>query len=66
MTTRSTKPESKPRAHNVGERFYCPTCGLEIEIITPGTGVSQGPVFRCCGQDMKSQIGCSSHLESEG
>jgi hypothetical protein len=66
MLDRGTKATSKPRPHKEGERLYCPTCGSEIEIITPCTGASPGQVFQCCGQDMKSEVGCSSHLDSDG
>jgi hypothetical protein len=65
MFTRSTGPALKPRSHKEGERLYCRICGSEIEVITPCTGVSPGQVFRCCGQDMTSEVGRSCHLESE-
>jgi hypothetical protein len=49
----------------VGERLYCKICGSEIEVIAPCNGASPGQVFQCCGQDMKSEVGHSVHLESE-
>ena len=65
MIARSQESPSKKRAFVMGQRLYCPKCGLEIEIINPCSGPSSGQVLRCCGQDMSPEVGASVHLESE-
>jgi hypothetical protein len=65
MTARSQASPPKPRACLMGQRFYCPKCGLEIEIINPPNSFTAGQVLRCCGEDMTLEVGGSVHLESE-
>jgi hypothetical protein len=65
MTIRSPEFKPKTRAYVMGQRFYCPKCGLEIEIINPCTRPTSGQVLRCCGEDLTPEVGASVHLESE-
>jgi hypothetical protein len=65
MIARSQESTSKTRRYVMGQRLYCPNCGLEIEIINPCTGFTSGQVLRCCGRDMTPEVGASVHLESE-
>jgi hypothetical protein len=65
MTARSQETTSKTRPYVMGQRLYCPNCGLEIEIINPCTGFTSGQVLRCCGRDMTPEVGAAVHLESE-
>jgi hypothetical protein len=65
MIARNQESTPKVRAYVVGQRLYCPNCGLEIEIINPPTGFTSGQILRCCGQDMTPEVGASVHLESE-
>jgi hypothetical protein len=65
MTGRIFQSQPKTRTYVMGQRLYCPKCGLEIEIINPCTGPTSGQVLRCCGQDMTPEVGASVHLESE-
>jgi hypothetical protein len=65
MIARSQETTSKTRPYVMGQRLYCPNCGLEIEIINPCTGFTSGQVLRCCGRDMTPEVGASVHLESE-
>jgi len=65
MTARSQASPPKTRAYVMGQRLYCPKCGLEIEIINPSNSFTSGQVLRCCGEDMTPEVGTSVHLESE-
>jgi transposase-like protein len=35
-----------------GQRFRCPDCGSEIEVVFPTPIRHPNQVFRCCGKDM--------------
>ena len=63
MTTRSQALMSKSRAYELGQRLYCQNCGLEVEIINPGTRTHTALVMRCCGRDMTPEPGVSVHLD---
>jgi len=65
MFNRNQETTSKARPYVMGQRLYCPNCGLEIEIINPCTGFTSGQILRCCGRDMTPEVGVSVHLESE-
>jgi hypothetical protein len=36
----------------VGDKYHCEMCGMEIEVIMPCQTQHTGPEFRCCGADM--------------
>ena len=63
MTTRSQEPPSKSRAYEQGQRLYCQNCGLEVEIINPGTRTLTALVVQCCGRDITPEPGVSVHLD---
>jgi hypothetical protein len=65
MFSRSQESIPKARTYVMGQRLYCPNCGLEIEIINPSTRFTSGQILRCCGRDMTPEVGASVHLESE-
>lgn len=65
MRTHTHESTSKPQSYKEGQRLYCQTCGSEIEIIIPCTGASPGHVLRCCGCDMRPEVGSAVHMESE-
>lgn len=35
-----------------GQKFFCPICGLEIEV-TKGAAPQDGYIFYCCSERMK-------------
>jgi hypothetical protein len=63
MTARSQEPTVKGRAHEKGQRLYCQKCRAEIEIINPCTCIPSTQILKCCGQDMKPEIGVSVNLD---
>jgi hypothetical protein len=63
MTTRSQESSSKSPGYVTGQRLYCQTCRLEIEIISPSTRIPSPPALRCCNRDMTPMVGASIHLE---
>ncbi len=65
MLTRGSEFTPKTRVYVMGQRLYCPKCGLEIEIINPCTRPTSGQVLRCCGEELTPEVGASVHLESE-
>jgi hypothetical protein len=65
MFSRSQESTPKARLYVMGQRLYCPTCGLEIEIINPSNHFTSGQILRCCGRDMTPEVGAAVHLESE-
>ena len=63
MTARSQEPTTRGLGHEKGQRLYCQKCRAEIEIINPCTCIPSSQVLRCCGQDMKLEIGVSVNLD---
>ena len=63
MTARSQDSTTKGRAHEKGQRLYCEVCRSEIEIINPCTCTPPSQVLRCCGRDMKPELGVSVNLD---
>lgn len=63
MTARSQEATTKGKAFEKGHRLYCPKCRSEVEIINPCTCPTPSLVLRCCGEDMKTQVGVSVNLD---
>ena len=58
-------PFNVSTSFQTGQRLQCPSCGAEIEIITPCTCNPPDQVLRCCGQDMVPVHGEPRRLSGE-
>ena len=63
MSARSQQSTTKGPGHEKGQRLYCRKCRSEIEIINPCTCNGSTQVLRCCGEDMKPEVGVSVNLD---
>ncbi len=48
-----------------GQRLHCPSCGSEIEIISPCTCDPPDQVLQCCGQPMQPDTGKGTRVGVE-
>ncbi len=42
----------RPTPFPTGQRFLCPSCGSEIQVIIATPSHHPNQVFRCCGAEM--------------
>ena len=63
MTARSQESTTRGRGHEKGQRLYCHKCRAEIEVINPCGCRPSTQVLRCCGEEMKPEVGVSVNLD---